>query len=327
MGNKSLNAFIDYEYRRVKGEPSADLFKALRPSKAGASAVTKRYAYERLLWHIKEKAGDRLVFPSQDTLAGTLAVDARSVRRALSDLEAAGLIYPGQRNDRTKGVTSTVYYVVDVIGERAALDRWKEEAVRAASAKRVRDDTGDSVPEFDDTDLRRDADLAVETARADIEAAHAGAYATDGRILAVLTGTAPADIPVYKSFRENAAAKRKSKGRIRDAAATRGVENPDAFAAEVVASLGAGAAQSRRAIDEFVNAGRLEELLPPPVEYPYLQVVPDASPDEQGLAPQDPPAWLNEDGATAAPDDSAPRARSVPMPPALRAQVDALRSA
>jgi hypothetical protein len=325
MGNKSLNAFIEYEYKRVKGEPCADLFKSLRAAQPGASAVTKRYVYERLLWHIKEKAGDRLVFPSQDTMAGTLAIDARTVRRALPGLEADGLIYPGVRNERTKGVTSTVYYVVDVIGERAALEQWKASAtrdLRKVEAARLECEHPDDVPLVDEGWLRAKVQKAVEDARAHFKAAHPDAYATDGRILQIVTGTRPEDLPVYKSFRENAAAKKQAKGRIRDAAAERGVEDPDRFAEDVVASMGSGVAQSKRAIDEFVNDGRLEERLPAPVERPYLLVAHASDSPE----PQEPPAWLGEDH-DAIGGSVVPLRGSAPMPPEMRAQVDALRSA
>ena len=217
-------------------------------------------------------------YPSQETLQVTLDLGDDSIRKALRELEADGFIYPGERNDRTRGVTSTVWHVVDVVGERAALDAWVAQELALLRARRAAV-AGDDVPAWGDGPDVDATNARIQGAREAFESAHPGAYATDGRALLILTGTKPEDVPVYRSFRANAAAKRQAKGRITAAAVERGVAAPHEFTETVVASLGPGAQQSKKAIDAFVNDGRLEEVLPAPSADRHLVAVPDL-PDE-----------------------------------------------
>lgn len=162
---------------------------------------------------------------------------------------------------------------MDVVGERAALDAWSAQRLTVLRAQQATA-AGDSIPEWGDERPVAVVQAEVEAARASFVAAHRGAYPTDGRVLAILQGTPAVKVPVYRSFRANVEAKRQARQRVADAAAERGVPDPRTWAADVIAGMGSGPAQSKRAIDELVNDGRLEELLPEPAG-PVLTAVTD----------------------------------------------------
>ncbi|MCR6706210.1 MAG: hypothetical protein NVV66_16470 [Cellulomonas sp.] len=93
------------------------------------------------------------------------------------------------------------------------------------------------------------------------------AVATKPRLVAMIRGAIPEDLDVFTgTYKANWKAKLRTKERVARIAKGRGVEETDAFVADVLAEMGPGPLQSKRAIEELVESGGLEAFLPEPTD-------------------------------------------------------------
>lgn len=270
MGDISLRALMDYE-DETYDERAADgrLLKAFRTQGKGRSNATAKAVWFARVAGVREflegpdgertPCSDRCTWVSQGKIANRVGVDVRSVRTAEAWLVKHGFLYECDTPRRKARGETTSWWVVDVLGENAALEAWKTET-RAALLREATRAAASPPDEALFAGLNQRVEAQVDAARAAFSAANPGRFPTAGRVLAILEGREPHLPPTkeeaYTRMRSTTAA-------VVQALEERGVKDAETVLADELAARKARHEPiTATAIRRGLDAGEFEHLVP-----------------------------------------------------------------